>query len=600
LILKSKYTISLSSLKNVAKILSQVDVPADLKSLSNAELILLCREVRNLIIEVMSQNPGHIGASLGAVEIAVSIHTIFNTPDDKLVWDVGHQAYAHKILTGRKEAFKKIRLFGEISGFPKMAESDYDSFGVGHSSTSISAAMGMAIASQIENNTTRTHIAVIGDGAITGGMAIEALNHLATTQANVLVILNDNDMSIDDNTGGLQEHLNNIDPKNNIFTNLDLKYYGTVNGNDLVEMTTALTQLKGETGPRLLHCKTKKGFGYSAAEAGNATLWHAPGKFAIETGTVNHSKSQFPKTYQEIVGNTLCELGKQYANLAVITPAMASGSKLNTFKELYPNRFFDVAIAEQHAVTFSAGLAANGMLPFCVIYSTFLQRGYDQVIHDVALQNLKVVFLIDRAGLVGNDGATHQGAFDLAFLNAIPNLTIFTPKDEQELHSILLEIPNQIDGPIAIRYARGSGVFEQCFEPKKLDLELLKIQEVTSGGTDAIISIGTIGNTVASVLLNTDSLSNQYSHFDLRVAKPLDTKTLSNIFETHSDIYLIEDGVELGGIAQSITAWAMKTGFTNTINTLGYPDRFIEHGAAEELYASIGMDEKGIKEWLDL
>ena len=576
-------------------ILSEIHTPSDLRQLDSVQLYQVCSELRARIIDVMSKNPGHLGASLGAVELATGIHYVFNTPIDKLVWDVGHQSYAHKILTGRNQDFDNIRQYHGISGFPKMEESEFDDFGTGHSSTSISAVLGMALANQIAHKN-NLHIAVIGDGSLTGGMSFEALNHLATTQANVLVIINDNDMSIDPNVGGLQNHLNNIDSQSNIFTNLGLRYDGPFNGNDITEVVAQLSKQQDQNGPRVLHFKTRKGHGYNHSEKGNATHWHAPGKFSIETGQVLSGVNSYPKTYQHIVGQSLCELANQNKNVVVITPAMASGSKLKDFEVQFPDRFFDVGISEQHAVTLSAGFATQGILPFCVIYSTFLQRGYDQLIHDVALQNLKVVFLIDRAGLVGNDGATHQGAFDMAFLNCIPNITIYTPSDEEVLHQIINEIPAKIVGPVAIRYPRGMGV---------------KMEEVSSNGNFqpikefakqshkiAVISIGGITNNVEKSvqLLKLDNLD--VNHFALHQVKPLPEKELHAIFSKYESIFIVEDGVQKGGIGEHIIAWAHSNKLTNKVKNLGFPDHFIEHGSPDQLYDAIGMSPEKIATWI--
>ncbi len=574
-------------------ILKSIENPKDLKKINVAKLQEVCDALRSLIIKTMSNNPGHLGASLGTVELAVGLHYVFDTLNEPLVWDVGHQAYAHKILTGRKNSFENIRNLNGISGFPSIQESEYDSFGTGHSSTSISAVLGMACASLIKGNFDGNHIAVIGDGALTGGMAFEALNHLADTKANVLVIVNDNNMSIDDNVGGLQKHLNSITDQNNVFTQLGIPYYGTINGNSLQELLEALTFQKTVKGPRVLHIKTVKGYGYHAAEDGDTTLWHAPGKFDIETGKVEKNSSETRKTYQDIVSKSLCTLGTLNSKVAVVTPAMASGSKLLEFKKLFPNRFFDVGIAEQHAVTFSAGLAKSGTLPFCVVYSTFLQRGYDQLIHDVALQNLPVVFLIDRAGFVGNDGATHHGAFDLAFLNCIPNMRILAPMDEQELEAMLLEVSSSLEAPVAIRYPRGTGALNFPFPKKKLGAAIWKIQTVKNGNEHAVISIGAIGNTVKTVLKDLP-----HSHYDLRCVKPLDIVGLKMIFDTHNKVTIIEDGIAQGGIGSQIISWAAQNGYSNAVKLKGYPDKYIQHGSMEELYASIGMGEIGLRKLL--
>jgi len=578
----------LQALIKANAILSNIQSPKDIRDFDSVQLQQLCREIRARIIDVTSKNPGHLGASLGAIELAVGIHKVFNTPLDSLVWDVGHQSYAHKILTGRNNDFDQIRQINGIAGFPKMNESKYDSFGTGHSSTSISAALGMAIADS--NN--RTHIAVIGDGSLTGGMAFEALNHLATTEANVLVIINDNDMSIDDSVGGLQQHLNNIDMDQNIFTNLGLPYHGPFEGNEIKSVTEQLELQKDISGPRVIHFRTQKGFGYDHSEKGNATHWHAPGKFAIETGQGLEGESEFPKTYQHIVGETLCKLAENNEDIYVITPAMASGSKLKEFEAKFPNRFFDVGIAEQHAVTFSAGIAAQGKSPICVIYSTFLQRGYDQLIHDVALQDLSVIFLIDRAGLVGHDGSTHHGAFDLAFLNCIPNMSIYAPCNEEELAKIIEQSVQLKNGPIAIRYPRGKGSKK---ETVSIQNQFLSVKQLASGEKKAVISIGGICDNVAQAISKTED----FSHFALQVVKPLPLEELKSIFSEYKEIFIVEDGVKNGGIGMNIMSWANDNSLNNKLNILAFPDQFIEHGSPEELYYSIGMSPDKIKSWLD-
>lgn len=572
-------------------ILDKISCPKDLKAISESDLHLVCSQIREIIIKVMSINPGHLGASMGAVELSVGIHYVFNSPVDVLVWDVGHQAYAHKILTGRYQKFESIRQKNGISGFPKKSESEHDHFGTGHSSTSISAVLGMAIAKMQDNNNTQ-NIAVIGDGSLTGGMSFEALNHLATTKANVLVIINDNEMSIDPNVGGLQNHLNNINPKNNYFTNLGLAYFGPFEGNQIDEVVEKLKAQNKLVGPRVIHFKTQKGFGYNPSQSGNATHWHAPGKFDIETGNATSGTSNFPKTYQHIVGNALCELAENNKNIFVVTPAMASGSKLKNFEAQFPNQFFDVGIAEQHAVTFAGGLANIGKIPFCVIYSTFLQRGYDQLIHDIALQHLKVIFLIDRAGLVGNDGATHHGAFDLAFLNCIPNMTIYAPANEEALYNLIHQIPENISGPVAIRYPRGNGVL---FEDVKRKVEKSEsVITFSKVGQNAVISIGSINEEVSKAITLLKSKNIDLGHYALQIVKPLPIKDLSSIFEKHDKIFIVEDGTKIGGISTSILMWKNENKLSNEIEIIAFPDMFIEHGTQEELYESIGMNAESL------
>ena len=583
----------MQQLKILEQILADINFPKDLKRLSLEELDLLCHDVRETIIQVLSENPGHFSSSLGAVELAVGIHYVFSTPEDKLIWDVGHQAYAHKILTGRQARFNSIRQKGGLSGFPKMSESEFDSFGTGHSSTSLSAILGMATAAKLDNKISQ-HIAVIGDGALTGGMAFEALNNAAASGANVLIIINDNNMSIDENVGALQDHLNTVSTNEiTLFENLNIPFYGIVNGNDIHEVIAALEEQKEIFGVRVLHCKTIKGYGYFPAEIGNATTWHAPGKFDAESGKREGSSSAYPKKYQTIFGETLVELAKENNNVVAITPAMLSGSSLKAMKKIYPERVFDVGIAEQHAVTFSAGLAANGKTPYCVIYSSFLQRGYDQLIHDVALQNLPVIFCIDRAGLVGSDGATHHGAFDIAFLRCIPNLTILSPINEQELANMLYTAQSWKSGPIAIRYPRGKGVILSAIQ-KPYKLEIGKANVLTTGGNIAVLSIGAIGNEVSKALSMLAEEAIYVSHYDMRSVKPLDKELLTTIFNDYSSIITIEDGVISGGFGSAILEFKNQYELTSSIEILGLPDHFIEHGTQKELYQELGLDSSGI------
>ncbi len=580
-------------MKILEQILADVNFPKDLNLLSVDELQLLCNDVRETIIEVLSKNPGHFSSSLGAVELAVGIHHVFNTPDDKLIWDVGHQAYAHKILTGRQAKFNFIRQKGGLSGFPKMSESAFDSFGTGHSSTSLSAILGMATAAKLDNKLSQ-HIAVIGDGALTGGMAFEALNNAASSGANVLIIINDNNMSIDDNVGALQEHLNTLSTKEtSLFENLNIPYYGVINGNNINEVVAALEEQKEIFGIRVLHCKTTKGYGYSPAEIGDSTTWHAPGKFDVESGEREGTSSVYPKKYQSILGETLIDLARENKNIVAVTPAMLSGSSLKEMKALYPKRVFDVGIAEQHAVTFSAGLAANGKTPYCVIYSSFLQRGYDQLIHDVALQNLPVIFCIDRAGLVGSDGATHHGAFDIAFLRCIPNLTLLSPINEQELANMLYTAQSWKSGPIAIRYPRGKGVTLNAIE-KPYKIEIGQGNVLNKGKNIAVLSIGAIGNEVTKALSLLKKETIHVSHYDMQSIKPLDKELLKAVFNEYSSIITIEDGVVSGGFGSAILEFRNQHDLTSSIKILGLPDSFIEHGTQKELYQELGLDSLGI------
>lgn len=580
---------------NTHHILSSIKHPEDVKNLTASELDLLVLAIRERIIEVMSTNPGHFGASMGVVELTVALHYVLQTPKNDLIWDVGHQAYAHKILTGRNIDFEHIRKLNHLSGFPKRGESFFDAFGTGHSSTSISAALGMAIANQLDGNKNHA-VAIIGDGALTGGMAFEALNHLGSTTANVLVIINDNNNSIDANVGALQQHLNNIEKgKNNIFTTLNIPYTGPIDGHDLKTLIAELQLLMLQPGPKVLHIKTQKGKGYSHSEKGDVTHWHAPGKFIVETGASLAQSTKLPLTYQQVVGQTLVNLGVQHPNLLVVTPAMGSGSNLLDFKKNFPNRFFDVGIAEQHAVTFAGGLSTKGKKVFCVIYSTFLQRAYDQLIHDVALQNLPVVFLIDRAGLVGNDGATHHGAFDLSFLNCVPNMQLLTPRNELQLAQMMHFAANQSSGPIAIRYPRGKGMltasYGQIEQKNSFDGEAL-----VKGKKVAVINIGALFHTVEKAIEKLNKEGHAIGLYDLQCAKPLNKNFLTSIYNHYSTVITIEDGVVMGGIGSAILQWKSEKNYlVNTIN-LGLPDQFIEHGSQEELYTQVGLDEVGLVE----
>lgn len=540
----------------------------------------------------MAVNPGHFGASMGAVELTIALHKVFNTPSDQLIWDVGHQAYAHKILTGRRLEFPEIRKKGGISGFPRMAESQYDAFGTGHSSTSVSAALGMAEASLLKGED-RKHIAVIGDGALTGGMAFEALNNAAISGANLLIVINDNGMSIDPNVGGLDQHLQEIKPYENLFTNLGLDYNGPLNGHDLGVLVSEFSKQKYQQGVHVIHVKTKKGRGYEPAEQGDSTTWHAPGEFDIESGSRQTHSALLPPKYQEVFGETLIELATADSRIIGVTPAMGSGSGMVEYAQTFPDRFFDVGIAEQHAVTFSAGLARNGMVPFCNIYSTFLQRGYDQLIHDVALQNLHVVFCLDRAGLAGNDGATHQGAFDMAFLRPIPNLAILAPMNELQLRD-MMKAAVDMEGPVVIRYPRGRGVYldwKQPFRP----IAAGEGRVLKRGGRIAVLSIGHTGNFVHELLVKGVAVS----HYDLRSLKPLDDALLQEAFSTHEHIITIEDGVLKGGFATAILEWKNNHGFHQNVHSLGIPDEFIEHGTQDELYAECGYDAAALEELIN-
>ncbi|MCM1031325.1 MAG: 1-deoxy-D-xylulose-5-phosphate synthase [Oscillibacter sp.] len=614
-------------------ILDAINTPEDLRKIPENELTEVCQEVRRKIIDDCAENPGHLGASLGVVELTVALHYALNTPYDNLIWDVGHQCYAHKILTGRKEQFKNKRLYGGISGFPKMAESEYDAFGTGHSSTSISAALGMALAAKINGEEDRQSVAIIGDGSMTGGMAFEALNNAGIHNANLLVILNDNNMAIDPNTGGLSQYLldistsqtynkikndvwnmlgkfNRITPKmrnfvqnidnsiksmllkrSNLFEAMGLRYFGPVDGHDVNHLVKLLRDLQKIKGPKVLHCITKKGKGFKQAEA-DQTTWHAPGKYNKVTGELIHEKksSTAPK-FQDVFGNTLLELAKVNKKIVGITPAMPTGCSLNIMMKEMPERCFDVGIAEQHAVTFSAGLAAKGLIPFCNIYSSFMQRAYDQIIHDVALQNLNVVFCLDRAGLVGADGATHHGAFDLAYLRCIPNMTIAAPLNEEELRNMMYTAQLPGKGPFAIRYPRGCGYMEEWQTPFK-ELEIGKGQCICQGGKIAVVSIGAIGNTAWEAIKKCPE--GTVSLYDMRFLKPIDEKLLEEIFQKHKHVITLEDGCITGGLGDAVTEYMAAHGHRATVVKMGIPDRFIEHGTTQQLRAECGFDQENI------
>jgi 1-deoxy-D-xylulose-5-phosphate synthase len=584
-------------------LLQHIVSPTDLRKLEIPQLPQVAKELRDFIIDVVSKKEGHLGASLGVVELTIALHYVFNTPEDLLVWDVGHQAYGHKILTERKEKFHTNRQLGGISGFPKRSESIYDTFGVGHSSTSISAALGMAIASQLkgENN---HHIAVIGDASIASGMAFEGLNHAGVTDANLLVILNDNAIGIDPSVGALKNYLTSVkegkNPKqNNMIKSLNFDYSGPIDGHDLLKLISELERLKKVKGPKFLHVITTKGKGLQLAEE-DQVKYHAPGKFDAKTGEI-HPKSEenLPMKFQDVFGLTLVELAEKNPKIIGITPAMPSGSSLKFMMEKFPQRAFDVGIAEQHAVTLAAGMATQGMVVFCNIYSTFLQRAYDQVIHDVALQNLPVIFCLDRAGLVGEDGATHHGVFDLAFLRCIPNMIIYAPKDEIDLRNILYTASLGLKHPIAIRYPRGRGKIEdgrwKMEESKFLNIEIGKAHLLKKGTKVAVLSTGFIGNNVSLALDKMKNL-NVIAHYDFGFVKPLDTVLLGEICKTFSTIITIEDGAIKGGFGSAIIEFASENNFKNTIQTLGIPDAFMEHGTVDELQKICKIDVESLVE----
>ncbi|MCH8535261.1 MAG: 1-deoxy-D-xylulose-5-phosphate synthase [Flavobacteriaceae bacterium] len=574
-------------------LLNQINSPKDLKRLTKEELVLLASELRDFIIDVVATKEGHLGASLGVVELTIALHYVFKTPDDLLVWDVGHQAYGHKILTGRRDIFHTNRRKDGISGFPKRSESNYDAFGVGHSSTSISAALGMAIASQLKGDLNKQHIAVIGDASIAAGMAFEGLNHAGVTQANLIVILNDNAIGIDPSVGALKNYLTKakvgVKPKqDNIIEALNFNYKGPVDGHDLKALIKVLNELKNKKGPQFLHVITKKGKGLKKAEE-DQVRYHAPGKFNKATGEIlpknNHD---LPPKFQDVFGLSLVELAKNNEKIVGITPAMPTGSSLKYMMHTFPDRAFDVGIAEQHAVTFAAGLATQGLTVFCAIYSTFLQRAIDQVIHDVALQNLPVIFCVDRAGLVGNDGATHHGVFDIALLKSIPNMIVATPSTTIELRNLLFTASKGLGQPIAIRYPRGRGHIKK-WQKEFTKIEIGKAIELKKGSSIAILNLGHLIHTVEKAV-NNHPQKQQLGIYDMRFAKPIDLEMLTYIFKTYQHIITLEDASIEGGFGQSVQALAQQYKFSGRIEVLGIPDQFIDHGSTEELHQETGID----------
>ena len=616
--------------------LSQIKTPDDLrKNFKEDDLIQVSDELRQYIIDVISEiGNSHFGASLGVVELSVALHYDFNTPEDQLVWDVGHQAYGHKILTGRRENFHTNRLKGGISGFPKRSESEYDTFGVGHSSTSISAALGMAVANRIQGLKDMQHIAVIGDGAMTAGLAFEGMNHAGFEKdANLLVILNDNCMSIDPNVGALKEYLTDITTshtynkvkdevwkllgkisalgpdaqsiaskvsnalkgsllkQSNLFEALNFRYFGPVDGHDVTSLVKVLEDLKNIPGPKILHCITRKGAGYKFSEEGDPTKWHAPGIFNKETGEIVKiipKSPQAPK-YQDVFGHTIVELAEKNKKIVGVTPAMPSGSSLNIMMKAMPERSFDVGIAEQHAVTFSAGMATQGLVPFCNIYSSFMQRAYDQVIHDVALQNLNVIFCLDRGGLVGADGATHHGAYDLAYMRCIPNMVVSAPMNEEELRNLMFSAQLEDKGPFTIRYPRGNGVMLDWKTPFK-EIKTGKGRKITNGEDIAILSIGHPGNFAQEAIAKMSDSGISIAHYDMRFVKPLDEMLLHEIFSKFKKIITIEDGCIMGGFGSAIIEFMVDQKYQSEVVRLGIPDEYIHHGTQEELWDECGFD----------
>jgi len=580
-------------------LLDNISNPGDLRKLNPEQLPQLAKELREFIIDIVSTKEGHLGASLGVVELTIAIHYLFDTPNDLLVWDVGHQAYGHKILTERKAVFHTNRQFGGISGFPSRNESVFDAFGVGHSSTSISAALGMAIASNLKGNTEKHHIAVIGDASIASGMAFEALNHAGVSKANLLIVLNDNAIGIDPAVGAVKAYLTKVksDKKlaaqNNIIKALNFNYSGPIDGHNLPKILSELERLKLVKGPNFLHIITTKGKGLQKAEEDQVT-YHAPGKFDKISGErIKKDQSNFTK-YQDVFGKTVFELAKQNDKIVAITPAMLTGSSLKEMMTAFPDRTFDVGIAEQHAVTLAAGMATQGLIPFCAIYSTFLQRAYDQVIHDVALQNLPVIFCLDRAGLVGEDGATHHGVFDIAYLRCIPNIIIFAPRNEIELRNILYTTQLGLQHPIAIRYPRGYGNIINWQQPYQ-KIEIGKGICLKKGKKTAVLSIGTIAKNIEEAI---DFLKNkiEVSHYDMRFVSPLDEQLLHEIFKKHKTIITIEDGTIKGGFGSAILEFATEYNYQNKIKILGIPDYFIDHGSVFRLQHQLGLDAKSLAE----
>lgn len=621
-------------------LLSQINLPKDLREKFDFEdLPQISDELRQYIVDVISEiGNSHFGASLGVVELTVALHYVFNTPEDQLVWDVGHQAYGHKILTGRKDRFHTNRIKGGISGFPKRSESEFDTFGVGHSSTSISAALGMAVANRYLGDKKKQHIAVIGDGAMTAGLAFEGMNHAGFEKdANLLVVLNDNCMSIDPNVGALKEYLTDITTshtynkvkdevwkllgkiskfgpdaqtiaskvshalkgsllkQSNLFESLNFRYFGPVDGHDAVGLAKILSDLKDIPGPKILHCITRKGAGYKFSEEGNPTKWHAPGVFNKETGEIVKiiPKSPQPPKYQDVFGHTIVELAEENPKIMGVTPAMPSGCSLNIMMEAMPDRSFDVGIAEQHAVTFSAGLATQGLVPFCNIYSSFMQRAFDQVLHDVALQNLNVVFCLDRGGLVGADGATHHGAYDLAYMRCIPNMVVSAPMNEEELRNLMYTAQLPEKGPFSIRYPRGNGVMTDWKTPLK-EIKVGTGRKVSNGEDIAILTIGHPGNFAQEAIKDLSAYDVSVAHYDMRFVKPIDEVMLHEVFSKFKHVITVEDGCLMGGFGSAVIEFMVDQGYQAQVVRLGIPDEYIHHGTQEELWEDCGFDAKAI------
>ncbi|MAN59600.1 MAG: 1-deoxy-D-xylulose-5-phosphate synthase [Flavobacteriaceae bacterium] len=580
-------------------LLNTIQTPADLRKIPESELPRIAAELREFIINVVAVKEGHLGASLGVTELTLALHYVFDTPSDLLVWDVGHQAYGHKIITGRREIFHTNRQLGGISGFPKREESVYDTFGTGHSSTAISAALGMAIAARLQNNVSRQHIAVVGDASIASGMAFEALNHAGVTNTNLLVILNDNAIGIDPSVGALKEYLTKATlagapDTHTVFEALNFAYTGPIDGHDLPTLIRELKRLKNLDGPKLLHVITTKGKGLKQAET-DQVRYHAPGKFDAETGDLApSSETNLPPKYQDVFGKTLVTLAETNPNIIGITPAMPTGSSLKYMMKRFPERAFDVGIAEQHAVTLAAGMATQGLHVFCAIYSTFLQRAYDQIIHDVCLQSLPVIFCLDRAGLVGEDGATHHGVFDLAYLNCVPNLIIFSPRDVLELRNILYTAQLGLNLPIAIRYPRGRGTVE-TWEIPFSEIEIGKAVTLREGNRIAVLTLGTIYKNAEKALAELD-FDGTIGLYDMRFLKPIDEALLHRVFKTCQTVITLEEGTVVGGLGTTVTAFAAKHGYTNTIEVMGVPDEFMEHGTVDQLQDLAGISTERIRQ----
>ena len=621
------------------KLLAHINSPDDLKKLDPVQLVQLSEELRQFIIDNVSVYGGHFGASLGVVELTVALHYVFNTPYDQLVWDVGHQAYGHKILTGRRDIFHTNRLYGGLSGFPKRAESPYDTFGVGHSSTSVSAALGMAAASRYFKDEDRQHIAVIGDGAMTGGIAFEAMNHAGVSDTNLLIILNDNCMSIDPNVGALKDYLTDITTsrtynkikddvwkllgklsnfgksaqeivsklengikstllsQSNFFESLNLRYFGPVDGHDVDHLVTILNDLKNIKGPKILHCVTVKGKGFGPAEKGNATTWHAPGTFDKISGEIYQKVADKPEPpkYQDVFGHTLVELARVNEKIIGITPAMPSGSSMNIMMKEMPDRAFDVGIAEQHAVTFAAGLATQGLIPFCNIYSSFMQRAYDQVIHDVCIQNLPVNLCLDRAGFAGADGPTHHGAYDLAYFRCLPNIIISAPMNESELRNLMYtaQLPRK-EKAFSIRYPRGKGVLVNWRTPMQ-EIQVGRGRKLREGEEIALLTIGHIGNYAVEVCNRMAKKNLSVGHYDMRFVKPIDEEMLHEVFSSYKKIITIEDGCIQGGFGSAVLEFMADNNYQAEVRRLGIPDRIVEHGEQIELHRECGFDPDGIE-----